>query len=76
MKLRYINKDAVEPVLSYNIPVRFGSVIDSAVWGEKEDHLLAKALSTKNWEKAGEDAELTDEVEAPQPKKRGGKKTD
>jgi len=73
MKLRYINKDATESVLSFNIPVKFGSVIDSSVWEGKEDHIVAKALSTKNWEKAGEDAELTDEVEAPKPKKRGGK---
>lgn len=76
MKLQFINKDIVEPVMSYGVPVKFGSVIDSSVWGDKEDHIVAKALSTKNWKKAADDAQVTDGlvVVEEEPVKKGGKR--
>lgn len=50
MRLKYINSDAQSPVNSYGgISVKYGDIVDTSVWGDKESLLTQKALASGNY---------------------------
>jgi len=48
MKLRYVG-EVEGQVNSLGVRVSHGDVIDSSVWGEREEFFVQKALKTDNW---------------------------
>lgn len=72
MKLRYI-KQINGWTVSYGQPVKTGTIVDSAAWGDGEISIIAKALASGNWEEVREAIQVTNEgvvVEKPKAKKR------